>query len=78
MTNLLTIEAIKQQALDVLEDELRKNHPTESYILESNEVRYTFRKYPRGWMLYNDKDLRPLLEGLTDEEMWAHVKLLRS
>jgi hypothetical protein len=78
MTSLLTIEAITKQALSVLEDELGREHPTESYILNTNESKYTFRKYQRGWMLYNDKDLRPLLEGLTDEEMWAHIKLLRS
>jgi hypothetical protein len=78
MTSLLTIEAITKEALSVLEDELGREHPTESYILNTNESKYTFRKYQRGWMLYNDKDLRPLLEGLTDEEMWAHIKLLRS
>jgi hypothetical protein len=78
MTSLLTIEAITKEALSVLEDELGREHPTESYILNTNESKYTFRKYQRGWMLYNDKDLRPLLEGLTDQEMWAHIKLLRS
>lgn len=79
MTSLLTIEAITKQALSVLDDELGREHSTESYILKTNEARYTFRKYPsRGWMLYNDKDLRPMLEGLTDQEMWAHIKLLRS
>ena len=78
MTSLLTIEAVTKEALSVLEDELGREHPTESYILNTNESKYTFRKYQRGWMLYNDKDLRPLLEGLTDQEMWAHIKLLRS
>jgi hypothetical protein len=78
MTSLLTIEAVTKQALSVLEDELKREHPTESYILNTNESKYTFRKYQRGWMLYNDKDLRPILEGLTDQEMWAHIKLLRS
>lgn len=77
-TRLLTASAIAAQALQVLEDELGREHPTESYILNTNESKYTFRKYQRGWMLYNDKDLRPMLEGLTDQEMWAHIKLLRS
>jgi hypothetical protein len=78
MTKPLTIEAVTKQALSVLEDELKREHPTKSYVLNTNESKYTFRKYQRGWMLYNDKDLRPLLEGLTDQEMWAHIKLLRS
>lgn len=74
--SLLTIEKITNQALQVLEDELGKNHPTETHILFNNEGKYKFHKYSTGWVLTRDGDV--LIKGMTDEEMWAHIKLLRS
>jgi hypothetical protein len=73
----ITVEDVQKQALKVLYGELERQNPKETYILTSGNERYRFDKYPTGWVLHSNNNLRPLLENLTDEQMFAHVKLLR-
>ena len=75
MTSLLTIEAITKEALSVLEEELFPYSECITLTNRSNEM-YTFRLYKDGWELRVGKEV--MESRLTDDEMFAHLKLLRS
>ena len=76
---ILTIDKIKEEAMHVLETELGIEHPSEHHTLNARDGnKYVFQKYSTGWVLYNAATTKPLVENMTDEEMLAHLKLLRS
>lgn len=75
MSSLLTIEAITKEALDVLEKGLFPYSQCITLTNQRNEL-YTFRLYEDGWELRVGKEV--MESRLTDDEMFAHLKLLRS
>lgn len=75
---LLTMEAITKEALDVLERGLTVEQPSEHHTLNTKDGNtYIFHKYSAGWVLYNAEHTEPLLDNMTDDQMLAHLKLLR-
>jgi hypothetical protein len=63
----------------MLED-AAKPQPTRVLIFDTGEAIYELNEYPTGWTIQrnSDRDARiKLVENLTEEEMWAMLKLLK-
>ena len=72
---ILTIDQIKKEALNVLEEELSPYAERITLTNRRNEM-YTFRLYKDGWEFRVGSKV--MESRLTDDEMFAHLKLLRS
>lgn len=75
-TKLLTITQLQNDMLRMLDDAF-KPQPTRALIFNTQEAVYEIFEYPTGWTIRKGEDSMVLTNGLTEEEMWTMLKLLK-
>lgn len=79
LTKLITTTQMTNEALRILDDAI-KPQPRRSLVFDTGEAIYEVHEYSTGWTILRDggKGARiKLIENLTEEEMWAMLKLLK-
>lgn len=76
LTKLITVTQMQNDILRELNDAF-KPQPTRSITFNTQEAVYEIFEYPTGWTIRRGEDSMVLTTGLTEEEMWAMLKLLK-
>jgi len=77
-TGLLTVADITRDALKILEQELTPKYRERIHLQTKDGEMYEFCDYVDGWVLFKrDGSDNALKSGMTEDEMFATLKLLR-